>query len=190
MNACIRELQADHQRLSRLLHYLRDSLPEGRTRWKSELIAPVKLCIEYYCEYSIVVHHDKEESLFSRLPGRDQSTQVYIDVLSAEHRLLTQTANELHEMARLVEQGRSSYDAPLAKAMRVFIRTKYRHMRFEEDTIYPLLEARLTMEDWKAVIAELPSVSDPLFEGGVDDGYLELLRLVESHTGQTETGRL
>jgi hemerythrin-like domain-containing protein len=189
MNAYIQELRADHQRLSRLLHYLSDNLPGERRPLEPEMMQPVRKSIEYYREYSVVVHHGKEEALFRILVERDRSSQVYVDVLTAEHRLLVHTSNELYAIALGVERRKMSDRAMLAKIMQRFITTKIRHMRFEEDTVFPLLESRLTMDDWKRVIGELPVDSDPLFDRGAGEGYLGLLELLESHAGQAAEGR-
>ncbi len=188
MNVYIQELRADHQRLSRLLNFLRDTLPGTRVRWTPEVIQPVTQCIDYIRSYAVVVHHGKEEVLFRRLAARDSDARVFLDVLVAEHRLLTHSSDVLHQAAIQAENGRPASQETLGNAARDFISTKFRHMRFEEDKVYPLLEARLTLEDWKEAISEMPSVSDPLFGSTGQAGFLPLRNMVQSHARRRAHG--
>ena len=178
MNVYIQELRSDHRRLSRLLRYIQENLPGERARWQPDRIRAMRQCIEYICSYSVVVHHDKEDVLFRRLAARDESARVYIDVLTAEHRLLTHNAEHLRRTVRLVEDGKAAYGRVLGKSARAFISAKLRHMRLEEDTVFPLLENRLTLEDWKSVITDMPPERDPLSVDDRSEAYAPLRSLV------------
>ena len=181
MNVYIEELRSDHRRLSRLLRYIQENLPGERAQWRPDRVRAMRQCIEYICTYSVVVHQDKEDVLFRRLAARDASARVYTDVLTAEHRLLTHNAEDLHRTARLVEDGKASYGDRLEKSARAFIGAKLRHMRLEEDTVFPLLENRLTLEDWKSVITDMPPERDPLSGDDCSGVYAPLRSLVQGH---------
>ena len=182
MNVYVQELRSDHQRLQLLLNFARENLPSERPGRRSEEIRPLRQCIEYIRAYSIDIHQSREDVLFQQLARRYEGAKVYVDVLYAEHRLLTHNAEELYQTAVLVEKGRDAYRSLLARSARDFINTKIRHMRLEEDTVFPLLESRLTLEDWKHVIADIPSHRDPLFDDERNDTFAPLRSLVEDHS--------
>ena len=154
----------------------------GTARWKSN---PLRQGIEYIRAYSVDVHQSSEDILFRQLVTRDESARVYVDVLSAEHRLLMHHAEELHRTALRVERGRNDHRDQLARAAREFINTKIRHMRLEEDTVFPMLETRLTLDDWKRVISDMPSRRDPLFDDDPNESYVPLRKMVKNHSTRT-----
>lgn len=184
MNAYIQELRSDHRRLSRLLGYVRNNLPGEQTPWRPDRIHAMRQCIEYICTYSVVVHHEKEDILFQRLAARDESARAHIDLLTAEHRLLTHDAGNLRRLAGQVEAGNLACGSLLEKSVKAFIGVKLRHMRLEEDTVFPLLENRLTLADWKGVVAEMPPERDPLSRDVRSGAYASLRDLVGVHAGR------
>ena len=118
MNVYVQELRSDHQRLSRLLQFARDSLPAVQGECHPGDIRPLRQCIEYIRDYSVGIHQQREDILFQQLVERDESARIYVDVLSAEHRLMTHNAAELHQTVALVEKGRNSHRSQLDRAMR------------------------------------------------------------------------
>ena len=181
MNVYVQELRSDHQRLSRLLNFLRDYLPSVQPGRNSIEIRPLRQCVEYIRAYSVEVHQQREDILFQRLAARDEDARIYVDVLTAEHRLLVHNAKDLHEIAIRVEKGRNTQREQLIRAAREFINTKIRHMRLEEDTVFPMVENQLTLDDWKRVISEMPTRRDPLFDDDRNDKYTPLRTLVRNH---------
>lgn len=184
MNVYIQGLRSDHQRMSRLLHFLRDHLPPERAGRQATDIRPMRQCIEYIRAYSVDVHQQSEDVLFRQLLERDEGARVHVDVLHAEHRLLTHNAEELHQTAMLVEKGRNAYRGLLVRTARDYINTKIRHMRHEEETVFPMLESRLTLDDWKRVMVDIPGQRDPLFDGEPDDTFAPLRTLVQHHSSR------
>ncbi len=182
MNVYVQELRSDHQRLSRLLNFLRDYLPSVQPGRKPMEIGPLRQCIEYIRAYSVDVHQQREDILFKRLAARDENARIYVDVLTAEHRLLVHNAEYLYEIATRVEKGRNSQREQLMRAVREFINTKIRHMRLEEDTVFPMVENQLTLDDWKRVISDMPSRCDPLFDDDLNERFLPLRTMVKNHS--------
>ena len=49
-------------------------------------------------------------------------------------------------------------------------------MRFEEDTVFPLVEQKLTLSDWKDIFRLMPTGEDPLFSETKKVHYRDLYK--------------
>jgi hemerythrin-like domain-containing protein len=126
-------------------------------------IPNIQKCAEYLMSYADEIHHPKEDIMFNRLKYRDNSSTVYIENLLAEHKLLARKSREFYDLAHEIEESQSvTYDK--LKLISVdYIDSQFRHMRYEEASIFPLIEQKLTLNDWKSALHSLPSGEDPLF---------------------------
>ena len=163
MNIIIRELRADHHNIARLLVLMRNSIALiSEVNLESE-IPNIRKCAEYLMLYPDEIHHPKEDILFNRLKYRDDSSTVYIDNLLAEHELLSRKSQEFYELVNEIEDSRKVVYDNLKMISVDYIDSQFRHMRYEEASVFPLIEQKLTLNDWKSILQSLPSGDDPLF---------------------------
>jgi hemerythrin-like domain-containing protein len=163
VNIIIRELRADHHNIARLLVLMRNSIALISEENLECEIPNIRKCAEYLMSYPDEIHHPKEDILFNRLKYRDTSSSVYIENLLAEHRLLSHKSQEFYELVREIEENQKVAYDNLKMVSVDYIDTQFRHMRYEEASIFPLIEQKLTLSDWKSVLQSLPSGEDPLF---------------------------
>ena len=163
MNIIIRELRADHHNIARLLVLMRNSIALITESNLEVEIPNILKCAEYLMSYPDEIHHPKEDILFDRLKYRDDSSTVYIENLLAEHKLLSRKSQEFYELVRETEE-RQYVEYDNLKMISVdYIDSQFRHMRYEEASVFPLIEQKLTLNDWKSILQSLPSGDDPLF---------------------------
>ena len=141
-------LMADHRRQTKVCDLL-DSIhgdPEGETARSSAT------AILDYLAVDLPHHVADEEELFPSLAARcrpSDKVEALIDLLKAEHAdngaLLEATEAALRAMAA---QGAAD---GLAPALAVFAEAKRRHIRLENELLFPLARARLKPEDLRAL---------------------------------------
>ena len=86
-----------------------------------------------------------------------------IDNLLAEHELLSRKSQEFYELVNEIEDSRKVVYDNLKMISVDYIDSQFRHMRYEEASVFPLIEQKLTLNDWKSILQSLPSGDDPLF---------------------------
>jgi hemerythrin-like domain-containing protein len=119
--------------------------------------------VNYVQTYPDLVHHKREDVIFSIYLEHSTCQYALVDRLMNEHKLLVKKTRDLREH---VEQWR--HDSPVARERVVAMIADYLHMQWdhlnlEESEVFNLLQQELTPRDWERVEASLPSTADPLF---------------------------
>ena len=188
MNIILQSLRTDHHNMARLLVFMRNSVQLVKQADFGEHTEHIRLlcdCIEYMATYPDEIHHPKEDILFDQLKKRDGATKTTIENLQAEHRLLACKTQELREIAEAIDKEHIVPQHRLAMACFDYIDMQFRHMRYEEDTVFPKIEQKLTLKDWKSILKSLPSGDDPLFNDKRSEFYDSLHSNVsESYQGK------
>lgn len=118
------------------------------------------------------LHHPKEEHyLFAALAHRDPDTRKTIDKLLQEHE-----AGE-HALAT-IERALKHYDRhypdgldALEIAVRDYLDLERRHMKNEEEVLFPMAERSLTDEDWGEIDNAFAKNALSLFTGDLAVGF-------------------
>ncbi len=174
MNIIIRELRADHHNIARLLVLMRNLIGLIKKADSKNEIRNIRKCVEYMKAYPDEIHHPKEDVLFARLKERNKSSAVYVENLLDEHKILTRKSKEFYELVRGIEEGNIVSHDHLKMVSIEYIDAQFRHMRYEEASIFPMIEQELTISDWKSIILMLPSGNDPLFNKNRKKYYASL----------------
>ncbi len=135
--------------------------------------------VYYLRSFADCVHHPREDVAFRRLVMRDAGSELVINRLLREHRVITTAGDELlshlDEAARDVLAPREALLAAAATYL-VYYRN---HLATEEREILPRAAYLLTADDWVAVIATIPAMTDPLFGDNVDARFQKLRRQID-----------
>ena len=128
--------------------------------------------VYYLRSFADRFHHPREDVAFARLVERDPGTQLVINRLLQEHRVIATAGdvffNRLNEVAADVMTPRATVEAAAATYL-VYYR---HHIATEERDIMPRAAQLLTPQDWAAVAANVPP--DPLFGDVVEARFQEL----------------
>ncbi len=130
--------------------------------------------IHYLRGYSDLVHHPREDIAFARMAERDASLSPVLSRLMQEHRVIAWSGEAL--LQRLEE---SETDAMVARcdveaAAATFLVYYRHHLNTEEREVLPRARELLNEEDWRAVAAAGPGISDPLIADVVEARYAGL----------------
>ena len=117
----------------------------------------------YIQEYPEQIHHPLEDMIFSILLEREDDISAdevrLIQDLITEHTDLENQTRKLRESVKLLESNIISREEIMAQ-LSAFLLRQRQHMYVEEEKVHPLIESKLTEEDW---IRAQSSV--PLFKG-------------------------
>jgi len=177
MSAALTEWHEDHVKFGQLLDLLEAQVAAFHKgeHPNYDLMSDI---VFYLRSFGDCVHHPREDAAFSRLLEHDSDLQLMINRLLQEHRVIgtagEQLADRLNECTGDVMAPREELEAAAATYL-VYYRN---HLNTEECEIMPRAAKLLTPEDWAAVLAAVPRVSDPLFGKDVEARFLELRKQI------------
>ncbi|RDE24483.1 hypothetical protein DV711_02525 [Motiliproteus coralliicola] len=166
-------LYQDHQHIGRLLTILQNKLAtlELGSRPNFQLMSDV---LDYLEDYGDGYHHPREDLLFGYIRHHHHECES----------LVNQADNEHQELARLTRALRESVDqvlldAPFSlqdfcKRLARYIDTQRRHLSFEEQRLFPLIEQYMTMDNWQDFSEKAPYRHDPLEAENRSQNYQQL----------------
>lgn len=173
MSQVMDKLHADHINTTKLLDLLSrqlDVLHEGGT---PDFVMLIDL-MHYMTNYSGLLHHPKEDLVFTRMVERDPGTRQVVDGLLEEHRTLARIGEQfLGNLRGAVSELLVDREA-LERQGREYVRILRGHLDREESDAFPKARALLTDDDWVEIENTLQSKDDPVFGPVVEDEYRSL----------------
>ena len=118
----------------------------------------VDYCVTFLDEY----HHPKEDFILDKLRQRDRKTAERVGDLEAEHVDLAVLTRDLLGDIDGIAQGREVPRVALIAKSRDFVAAYRKHIRLEEEVLFPAAENSLTDGDWKGYRARFKR-NDPVF---------------------------
>lgn len=166
-------LYQDHQHIGRLLTILQNKLAtmELGSQPNFHLMSEV---LDYLEDYGDGYHHSREDLLFGYIRNHHHECDALVNQANNEHKELARLTRSLRES---VDQA--LLDAPFlmkdfCKRMSRFIDAQRRHLSFEEQRLFPLIEQYMSLEDWQEFSAKAPYRHDPLEDEARSQDYQEL----------------
>ena len=157
MNSVLADLRKDHQNMARLLVYMRSSLNLLDGANAKQEFARLADCLEFIAMYPDRVHHPRENVLFNILKEREKVFDRISVQLDSEHWALAQKTVALHKMCIELPAGKQD-PSQISVKLNEFVDLQFKHMRYEEDTVFPLIEKSFDVADWKeALVARDPA---------------------------------
>ena len=140
-------LREDHRNIAGLLRALERQI-DNLARSSSADYDIIVGVADYFLQYPDRCHHPKEDLVVAKIREAHPEAAGRIDGIIDEHA-------DLHERARLFRRivgdllGGAEVPGPaIVDAARDFIAAQYRHMREEEDLLFPTAERALTAAEW------------------------------------------
>jgi hemerythrin-like domain-containing protein len=177
MAALLDELHADHRNFAKLLTLLSRQLRMIREEGFVDMELLLDM-VDYIESYPDLVHHPREDLIFTRYLERYDMARDAVLALMEQHVELKQLTAALRTAIEGV-----LHDAPIerdafAAQLETFIERQREHLNAEEAEVFPLLDRTLDAQDWQAISAKLNETSDPLFGDQLKQQYEGLYRRI------------
>ena len=167
-------LRLEHRNFVRVLDVLdamTDRLERGDTI-DGRLLDQV---FRYFLGYPECCHHPKEDLVYERLRRRDPTTAARVGDLLADHQAL---GEQTHAAAARARKATGGVDPGLVEVLRRFSEATRRHLRTEEEEIFPAMVRTLTREDWDEIDFTLFDQKDPVFDLRAETEFRALRRAI------------
>lgn len=173
MPKVLRQLRKEHADIARLLDVLDRQLAVFATGERPDYDL-VRKVIDYFLDYPDAVHHPKEDLIYRRLAECDKTLAKAVGNLESEHEALAAKTRALGQVLGEILAEELIDRARVREMTEHFVSAYRRHMRFEEEQIFPAAEKCLSAEDWAAIDAHANDRADLLFGTRVAEHYRSL----------------
>lgn len=129
-------------------------------------------------------HRDKEESLlFPRLREKGvHDGPGCVGILLDEHSETFHAFERMTETAEAYEHGERSATSPWAQSTRLYVDSLRRHIRHEEDILFPNAQRLLTEADDRELVAEFSNIDARAHRAGLDEVIEDFERIAQAVT--------
>lgn len=171
-------IQDEHRAITAVIEGLRHlvkAVRDGRIAPDHALFGAMFDYIENFPER---LHHPKEDDyLFARLRVRRPEVAPVLAALSREHEIGHARFYELKAKWERFRDDPGALDA-FADGIERYSHFHWKHMRREEDEVFPLAREALTAEDWQAIDAAFKSNEEPIVGVPASKAFRELFRKI------------
>lgn len=173
MPILLEELRREHRNTARLLDALEHQIAIAARAGQPDYQLILGIA-DYICEYLDRCHHVKETAIYQQLRAKYPWEAKAVGDLGREHAETQERVTRFRQLVyALIEEAIIPRSA-LVDAARVFIEAERRHMRKEEDHIFPVAEKCLGHTDWIRIRACLAKERGPELAGLVEEEFAEL----------------
>ena len=163
MRPCLRVIESEHRSISAVLSGLVHFVDQGLDDRPMPEAKVFRAMLQYLDLFAERMHHPKEESeLFARLRQRTRDADAVLDHLQGDHFQGGEAIRALEQAFLRFEEGGEPYFDAFARQVQDYVMFYREHMRTEEKVLFPVAEAALTEDDWRAIDAAFASHRDPL----------------------------
>lgn len=169
-------LRADHRHIASVLALLSDHLNAIE---RSELVDThvIYEIMDYMVTWPDRFHHPREDLIYGFAADLDKG-------LAEDRRRLEQDHDQMlrngRDLLQAIEDWRSGKvnGSEVVKLGREYVQNSYGHMSFEEQEVFPVIDAVLTYADWRDLSADdqLKPVGDPVFGRRVQREFRNMAR--------------
>ncbi len=166
MHSLQHQLNTDHHHLQRLLNCLSEEIDcfDYDSKRSADLTIILN-ALEYISVYHDKWHHPLEDVIFARLLKKDikQNEIDLIHQLEKEHKSISGETDKITHLFKMASRDCIIQINELIKSARFFILAQQAHMKNENEYIYPLIDQKITDQDWAEIEKETTPSDDPLF---------------------------
>ena len=159
----LRIVREEHERLAAVVHGMRQLVRAMEEQGMRPDLKILRAMLLYISDYPERLHHPKEDRfLFAPLRAHTHLHDATLVELEAQHAQGETMVRKLaHALARH-EFGGPAELAHFAQQVRRYADFYSRHMRLEEEVIFPALREHLTEQEWQEAGAAFAGNRDPL----------------------------
>lgn len=169
-------LREEHRHIASVLALLSDHLNAIE---RSELVNThvIYEIMDYMVTWPDRFHHPREDIIYAYASDVDHRLAEDRRRLEKDHDMMARRGKEL---LQIIEDWRNGEVGghEVVRHGREYVQNSYRHMSFEEQEIFPAIDAVLTRNDWRELTADdqLKPVGDPVFGRRVQREFRNMAR--------------
>lgn len=181
MTEILHTLRAEHADLAKVLDVLEQEAASCRQGGQVNR-GVVGDVLDYCRGYAALCHHPKEDLIHGRLRrAADPAAIGVIGDLPGEHEALSALADELEAaLDNLASEARMDR-VRFVRIAQTFVDRHRRHMKAEDDELFPLAERYLSDEDWAEIDRGVVALEASRPAGDIDERLAALSRLIVAH---------
>lgn len=173
----LERIRREHGYMVRLLDILREKLQLVQQEQPINY-SLIKEVIEYLGQHAQVIHHPKEDVLYSYYQQHYSAAPISLDLTQEHHQLEQQTQSFALLIDMILQDAVIPQDL-FADKLKEFIDCHQQHLEMEERDIFPAIERRFTVSDWQQVESIWTHQDvDPVFGETIAEQYVQLARRV------------
>lgn len=169
-------LRAEHRHIASVLALLSDHLNAIE---RSELVDThvIYEIMDYMVTWPDRFHHPREDLIYSYAADVDQRLAQDRRRLEQDHDHMLRNGRELLQAVEDWRRGELS-GSEVVRLGREYVQASYGHMSFEEQEVFPAIDAVLSYADWRELSADdqLKPVGDPVFGRRVQREFRNMAR--------------
>lgn len=178
MRAIIEKLHTEHVRLAGLVRLL-----NLHSCQRTDATAPnIGLLVDVLCyltRFPDLAHHVIEDLMVEKLLAKKALAVELGQEIETQHQILIRDGRDLLRDLESAVRSENMSQELVDNRIRIYAERLRHNMVIEELTLFPAAEKNLNDEDWSEIEnAGAYGQSDPLFEGGVDERFAQLYRVI------------
>jgi hemerythrin-like domain-containing protein len=179
----LRIVREEHERLAAVVHGMRTLLRAMRDKTTQPDLKVFRAMLLYISEYPERLHHPKEDlHLFAPLRRHTHAHDATLAELEAQHAQGEALVRRLEHLLLRYEFGGEREFAPFAEQVERYGDFYFRHMRTEEDIVFPALREHFSKEDWEEADRAFGANEDPLAGTDLKHDFERLFTVIVSIT--------
>ncbi|OOZ37278.1 hemerythrin domain-containing protein [Solemya velesiana gill symbiont] len=163
MHSLLEKLHKDHINLDQVLTLLSSQLDHFYAGRESNFDLKIEL-MEYLEAYADQGHDPLENRIFNVAKRRMGEQRELLERLQSQHEGLEQLTKQFRQSLENILQGGVMTREELEVQGREYIALQRQHLDLEESEVFPVVDRVMTEEDWREVMADLPTYDDPVFD--------------------------
>lgn len=179
----LRIVREEHERLAAVVHGMRYLVRKiGEKAVKPDLKV-FRAMLLYISQYPERLHHPKEDvALFAPLRAHTHAHDATLAELEAQHANGEAMVRRLEHLLLRYEFGGEPEFAPFAEQVEFYADFYFRHMRTEEEIIFPALREHFSASDWENADRAFSANEDPLAKTDLKADFERLFTVIVSIT--------
>ncbi len=179
----------EHKYVARLLPLL-EAEAENLLAEKEVDLECVEDVMHYMVHFPDRYHHPKEDLIFDRMSGLDDSTAKTVAKLRKDHQAMAVQAKQVLEKVEADRHKKSSsLEKKLGEELKQYVQAMREHMQLEESKVLRPAADSLGAADWEAIDREIEPIVDPIFGSRIKQRYVRLMqRYVNNFVAIADSG--
>lgn len=178
----IKQLQVDHQNITKLLGVLQEQTAhlEAGEYTDLQLLADI---MHYFVNYPDIQHHPREDLIFASLCEKQPQVTDLVEELNKEHRIMAEDSQKIYEEIKQMQGNAIIPRDRIVTDLKNYINAYYSHIEKEEAALFALAVNVLAENDWLKIDDEMQYVDDPLFGKILNEQYASIYKVILSGAG-------
>lgn len=170
-------IRCEHDSILKTLDAIAAAMKPAAGEHQSIDLGAVRALFAYLDSFPEQVHHPKEDRhLFARLERACATTASVLQPLRSEHKSSDTEIDNLQRRLRWISGSNDHEFQKLAREMARFDQSYRRHIRIEEDVVFPLAMHYLSVADWAEIDQAFAGNVDPVGRGQSIEAFQERMK--------------